>query len=43
MEDLYRGAADGLQKDLIVLDFSMAFDKVNYEKLIFKLNNYGMC
>ena len=32
----------GKQTDLILLDFSKAFDKVSHEKLIYKLHNYGV-
>ena len=30
----------GIQTDLIILDFSNAFDKVPHKKLLWKLNNY---
>ena len=42
VEDLARGASRGKQTDLILLDFSKAFDKVNHSKLIWKLHQYGM-
>ena len=32
----------GKQTDLILLDFSKAFDKVAHEKLLFKLHFYGI-
>ena len=42
VEDLARNAGSGKQTDLILLDFSKAFDKVNHSKLILKLQNYGI-
>jgi hypothetical protein len=32
----------GIQNDLIILDFSKAFDKVSHKKLLFKLDNYAI-
>ena len=42
VEDLARNASKGKQTDLILLDFSKAFDKVSHSKLIWKLHNYGI-
>ena len=42
VEDLARNAGLGKQTDFILLDFSMAFNKVNHSKLIWKLHNYGI-
>ena len=41
MEDLARGMTSGKQSDLILLDFSKAFDKVNHLKLLYKLQLHG--
>jgi hypothetical protein len=42
VEDLTRKASQGKQTDLILLDFSKAFDMVNHEKLLLKLHKYGI-
>ena len=42
VEDLARGMTSGKQSDLILLDFSKAFDKVNHLKLLYKLQIYGV-
>ena len=34
LEDLLRNTTEGKQTDLILLDFSKAFDKVNHAKLL---------
>ena len=38
IEDLARNASLGKQADIILLDFSKAFDKVNHSKLLWKLH-----
>ena len=40
--EIHRNLKEGKQTDMILLDFSKAFDHVNREKLILKLHNYGI-
>ena len=40
--NLARNMTEGKQTDLILLDFSKAFDKVNHLKLLYKLQVHGV-
>ena len=42
IEDLMRNCKAGSQTDLVLLDFSKAFDKVSDQKLLLKLHRYGI-
>ena len=43
IEEIQQNLSDGKQTDVILLDFSEAFDKVRLERLIHKLHGYGIC
>jgi hypothetical protein len=40
--DLFNNMQDGKQTDILILDFSKAFDKVGHQRLIHKLDFYGI-
>ena len=42
VEDLMQSTTKGKQTDLVLLDFSKAFDMVSHEKLLYKLHGYGV-
>ena len=41
-DDLAKEMQNGGQSDVIVTDFSKAFDKVPHQELLYKLSNYGI-
>ena len=42
IEDIARNANARKQTDVMLLDFSKAFDKVNYSILLWRLHKYGI-
>ena len=42
VEELHQNLKEGTQTDVILLDFSKAFDKVSHGKLIHKLHEFGI-
>ena len=42
IDELAKNMQMGKQTDLILLDFSKAFDKVAHEKILLKLHHYGI-
>ena len=42
IDELAKNMQMGKQTNLILLDFSKAFDKVAHEKLLLKLHQYGI-
>ena len=42
IDDVTRNLDDGKQTDVLIMDFSKAFDKVSHNFLIHKLNHYGI-
>ena len=42
IDDLSKNLEDGKQTDLLILDFSKAFDKVSHNLLLHKLHHYGI-
>ena len=43
MEDLTSYHEKGIPVDEVFLDFAKAFDKVPHQRLLYKLNKYGVC
>ena len=42
VDDIARNLDNGLQTDVVLLDFSKAFDKVPHQRLLHKLRHYGV-
>ena len=42
VQDLTLSLNAGTQTDLLLLDFSKAFDKVSHQRLLYKLSHYGI-
>ena len=42
IDDLHKGVNTGKQVDCIVMDFAKAFDKVSHDRLLYKLERYGI-
>jgi hypothetical protein len=42
VDEISKNLSSGKQTDLVLLDFSKAFDKVNHLKLLFKLQEHGV-
>ena len=42
MEDLHSGTGTHKQVDILVMDFAKAFDKVSHNRLLYKLQAYGI-
>ena len=42
VDDISKNLEEGKQSDILIMDFSKAFDKVSHSLLIHKLNGYGI-
>ena len=42
LDDIVRNFDSNIQTDIVVLDFSKAFDKVPHDRLLLKLSSYGI-
>ncbi len=43
VHDLAEGLNNRIQTDVVIMDFSKAFDKVAHNKLLLKIQHYGIC
>jgi hypothetical protein len=42
IDDLIKNLQEGLQTDVLIMDFAKAFDKVNHSLLVHKIHQYGI-
>jgi hypothetical protein len=42
IDDLTKNLQEGLQTDVLIMDFAKAFDKVNHSLFIHKIHQYGI-
>ena len=42
VRDIAFNIQEGIQSDIVVMDFAKAFDKVAHNRLLYKLSSYGV-